>query len=233
MTNSGDKIELYRHVHAAPDSEQTPGNESPPEIIKFQTQGLWHNSIQMDHDRHWLLDQQRSKSFEPEEIHIWDIAAPDPKTTERVAARITREEKHLPQTEFSPDGRWLLLQRMKQPISKGKTVLFLGAAMETLPTEMEGGERAMRLIDLHSAADAEPRIVAAEQSIITTAFSPDGHWLATGHEDFSVRLWDLRSEGPEFQSWDLGRRIRKVSSQYSLPKAATGIIYMSVDVCGK
>ena len=51
VTNSGDKIELYRHKHDAQDSEQTPENESPTEIIKIQTQGLWPNSIQMDPDR--------------------------------------------------------------------------------------------------------------------------------------------------------------------------------------
>ena len=141
--------------------------------------------------------------YQPEEIHIWDIAAPILGNQAHVAS--ASQGRKTPTTNgIQPGWTLLLLQRMEHPISEGKTVLFLGAAMETWPTEMKGGERAMRLIDLHSAADAEPRIVAAEQSIITTAFSPDGHWLATGHEDFSVGS-GLPSEGPEFKSWDLGR----------------------------
>ena len=43
------------------------------------------------------------------------------------------------------------------------------------------------------------------------AFNPLGRWLATEHEDHSVRLWDLNG-GPDFPSWIVGIDNAKVTA---------------------
>ena len=37
---------------------------------------------------------------------------------------------------------------------------------------------------------------AREADVNALAISPDGRWLATGSDDTTVRLWDLKADNP-------------------------------------
>jgi WD40 repeat protein/heme exporter protein D len=55
-----------------------------------------------------------------------------------------------------------------------------------------------------------------EGSVWSVAFSPDGHWLATGSEDATARLWDLAAEDPGVEPLVLaGHRASVLSVAFS------------------
>jgi WD40 repeat protein/serine/threonine protein kinase/orotate phosphoribosyltransferase len=77
-------------------------------------------------------------------------------------------------------------------------MLWLARALESIPTDSPGLERAVRvsLAGWHAAAKLMERCLAHQGIVHGVAFSPDGRSLATVCADGTARLWDLAKGEP-------------------------------------
>lgn len=105
---------------------------------------------------------------------------PDPQPSDGAVQTLRGHRGPLVASAFSPDGA-LLATCAAQPLGRPAAKSELG---ETLLWEARDGQWESGIqsgIDLHWHRD----IVSA------LAFSPDGHWLATGSHDKTIALWDV------------------------------------------
>jgi WD40 repeat protein/Flp pilus assembly protein TadD len=126
----------------------------------------------------WSADGQRlATACDDQTVRLWDLTADDPAAKATVLHRI-EYRGNVRSVALSPDGHWL-------------------AAGSTETAEVEEAATA-RLWDLRAddPAATERVLRGHEDRVRSVAFSPDGHWLATGSADKTVRLWDLTQPDP-------------------------------------
>jgi eukaryotic-like serine/threonine-protein kinase len=80
----------------------------------------------------------------------------------------------------------------------GEGMLWLARALEDLPPDAPGLDRAVRasLAGWHAGAKRLERTLSHGGGVLGVAFSPDGRSLATVCADRLARLWDLAKGGP-------------------------------------
>jgi WD40 repeat protein/tRNA A-37 threonylcarbamoyl transferase component Bud32 len=79
----------------------------------------------------------------------------------------------------------------------GEGMLWLVRALENVPPDSPGLERALRLslAGWHAAPKLLERTLAHRGRVNAVAFSPDGRRMATGCDDRTARLWDVAKGG--------------------------------------
>jgi WD40 repeat protein/serine/threonine protein kinase len=82
----------------------------------------------------------------------------------------------------------------------GEGMLWLARALENIPPDSPGIERALRtsLGGWHAAAKLIERTLRHDGAVHAVAFSPDGRMLATLSTDRTARFWDLAQGAPLF-----------------------------------
>jgi WD40 repeat protein/uncharacterized caspase-like protein len=87
-------------------------------------------------------------------------------------------------------GSGKLLSRSAITDGVGQSEVAAFSSDRSLVASGSGG----RTIRVQQANGQEPRLLTSQTSAVrTVAFSSDGRWMATGSQDYQVRLWDLAS----------------------------------------
>jgi WD40 repeat protein len=146
-------------------------------------------------DGYWLATGSRDET-----VRLWDVSAlldkdlqpGDPATEPHVLRGHVDDVRSV---AFSPDGRWLATGSADTSIRLWdvSALLTLGDS-GGLDTDLQAGD-----------ASVEPLVLRGHEDVVTSvAFSLDGHWLASGSWDHTIRLWDI-SAMPEvgLQAGDL------------------------------
>jgi len=136
--------------------------------------------LDLSPDEHWLVGARADGMIE-----MWDMTAVRPSE-----AKIVLHEQipGLHQVQISPDGRWLVAYG--RPAANGQQEQTLHPV----------GWNGVWVCDMNTFTQGNiPRAMVLrghEGPIRCLALSSDGRWLATGSEDRSVRVFDLKSTYP-------------------------------------
>jgi WD40 repeat protein/tRNA A-37 threonylcarbamoyl transferase component Bud32 len=159
-------------------------------------------------DGRWLVTSAQDPL-----IRLWNLRADDPGTDTRILRGHKSSVEHV---DFSTDGRWMVSSSSED----NRLVIWdLHAANPTLPTgslsEHEGAitdvaiaadgrfvytshdDRTVKILTVENGRAAKRiALLGHEAPVLTLDVSNDGHWLVSGSQDMSARVWDLTSPTP-------------------------------------
>ncbi|AEH10584.1 WD40 repeat-containing protein [Candidatus Protofrankia datiscae] len=119
----------------------------------------------------------------PDDIRRITSLAPDTPTRPTVQAPPPRPRPR-PAGNTGPVPWWRRRRRRRLLAATGTAVLALAAALTILITTTTGGSPP-------AFVAAGPPLTGHTDAVGPVAFAPDGHTLATGSADSTVRLWDV------------------------------------------
>jgi WD40 repeat protein len=139
------------------------------------------------------------------QLLVWEVASA------RAVLRVRYDRPTLWQTEavrFRPDNRAVLARDVKGVVRLWEVPS--GTLLGERPLDGEGKTRfspdgrvvaaaanlGVRLLDGGTLALLPDGYLPHREPITDVAFSPDGAWLLTGHENGSAQLWDLATRKP-------------------------------------
>lgn len=141
--------------------------DAKPIIFRGHDDGI--SVVAISPDNRWLVTGSTDAT-----ARLWDLTDPDPSAAAPIVLP-GHEGSSITQVAISSDNRWLVAANADSATIQIWDLTSADASTSQSPAAM-------------------PTIQSGHQGLITTlAISPDGHWLATGSEDSTARLWDLRS----------------------------------------
>jgi WD40 repeat protein len=141
--------------------------------------------------------------------HVWDAA-----TGKLVCVLKDPNQWGCQSAAWSPDSKWIAVAERGTvwDAATGEPAFYLSGAgaMDTAVFSPDGrylaayarsflNERTIALVwDLKAGTAVKARLTSHEDSILSTAFSPDGRWLVTTSADRTARVWDVAAGRERF-----------------------------------